>query len=253
MGQMLIESTLADPSFELSVALDRADSPAIGRDCAEFLGRTTGVSVESDLSALGRAEVLIDFTRPEATLAHLAACTNAGVRMVIGTTGLDSSGKDAIRAATARIAIVFAPNMSVGVTATLKLIEMAARALGDDYDVEIVETHHRHKVDAPSGTALKMGEVVATARGATLEELAVYSRVGATGERPRGAIGFAAVRGGDIIGDHTVMFVGTGERIEITHRASSRATYAAGSLRSARFVASKSAGLFDMSDVLGLA
>jgi len=252
MGQMLIESTLADPSFELTVALDRPDSPAIGRDCGEFLGRATGVRVESDLSALTRSDVLIDFTRPEATLAHLAACTNAGVRMVIGTTGLDASGKSAIRTAAERIAIVFAPNMSVGVTAALKLIEMAARALGDDYDVEIVETHHRHKVDAPSGTALKMGEVVAAARDTTLEDRAVYSRVGQTGERPRGAIGFAAVRGGDIIGDHTVMFAGTGERIEITHRASSRSTYAAGSLRAARFIAGQDAGLYDMNDVLGL-
>ncbi|MGH6624207.1 MAG: 4-hydroxy-tetrahydrodipicolinate reductase, partial [Burkholderiaceae bacterium] len=251
-GQMLIEAALADPSIELTVALDRPESPAIGRDCGEFLGRATGVRVESDLSALARSEVLIDFTRPEATLAHLAACTKAGVRMVIGTTGLDANGKSAIRAAAERIAIVFAPNMSVGVTATLKLIEMAARALGDEFDIEIIETHHRHKVDAPSGTALKMGEVVAAARGVTLEDKAVYSRVGETGERARGAIGLAAVRGGDIIGDHTVLFAGAGERIEITHRASSRATYAAGGLRAARFIASQHAGIYDMNDVLGL-
>lgn len=252
MGHMLIETALADPAFQLAVALDRADSPAIGRDCGEFLGRNTGVMVESDLAALERAQVLIDFTRPEATLAHLAVCTGAGVKLVIGTTGFDAAGKRAIHAAAKDVAIVFAPNMSVGVTATLKLIEMAARALGADYDVEIIESHHRHKVDAPSGTALRMGEVVAAARGSSLEELAVHSRVGTTGERPHGAIGFASVRGGDIIGDHTVLFAGAGERIEITHRSSSRSTYGSGALRAALFVSGHRTGLYDMNDVLGL-
>jgi len=196
--------------------------------------------------------VLIDFTRPEGTAAHLAACRRHGVKMVIGTTGFDEAGKNAIRAAAESIGIVFAPNMSVGVNATFKLLEVAASILAAGYDVEIIEAHHRHKVDAPSGTALKMGEVVAAAQGKALEELAVYAREGVTGERKPGTIGFAAVRGGDIVGDHTVMFAGSGERIEITHRAGSRMPYALGSMRAARFLAGRPRGLFDMHDVLGL-
>jgi len=253
MGQMLIEATLGQPDLALAVALDRADSPAIGRDCGEPIGRTTGVPVGADLAALAGADVLIDFTRPEATLRHLEACTRCGVKMVIGTTGMDEPGKQAIRAAAQRIGIVFAPNMSVGVNATFKLIEMAARMLGDSYDVEIVEAHHRHKVDAPSGTALRMGEIVAAALGHPLADLAVYAREGHTGERRPGSIGFATIRGGDIVGDHTVLFAGAGERIEITHRSGSRQSYATGSLRAARFIGSKRAGLYDMFDVLGLA
>jgi 4-hydroxy-tetrahydrodipicolinate reductase len=253
MGQMLIEATLGQPDLALAVALDRADSPAIGRDCGEPIGRTTGVPVGADLAALAGADVLIDFTRPEATLRHLEACTRCGVKMVIGTTGMDEPGKQAIRAAAQRIGIVFAPNMSVGVNATFKLIEMAARMLGDSYDVEIVEAHHRHKVDAPSGTALRMGEIVAAALGHPLADLAVYAREGHTGERRPGSIGFATIRGGDIVGDHTVLFAGAGERIEITHRSGSRQSYATGSLRAARFIGSKIAGLYDMFDVLGLA
>jgi 4-hydroxy-tetrahydrodipicolinate reductase len=252
MGHMLIEAALADPAIELAVALDRPDSPALGRDCGEFLGRATRIRVESDLGSLARAQVLIDFTRPEATLRHLEACAQSGVNIVIGTTGFDAAGKDAIRAAADRIAIVFSPNMSVGVNATFKLVELAARILGDGYDAEIVEAHHRHKVDAPSGTALKMGEVIAAARAADFDTVAVRSRNGITGERKTGAIGFAAIRGGDIVGDHTVLFAGPGERVEITHRSSNRSGYAAGSLRAAHFVAARSAGLFDMSDVLGL-
>jgi 4-hydroxy-tetrahydrodipicolinate reductase len=252
MGRMLIEAALADPAMEIAVALDRADSPELGRDCGDFLGRRTGVAIDADVDRLGGAEVLIDFTRPEGTAAHLAACRRHGVRMVIGTTGVDDAGKAAIRAASESIGIVFAPNMSVGVNATFKLLEVATSILAAGYDVEIIEAHHRHKVDAPSGTALKMGEVVAAAQGKALKELAVYAREGVTGERRPGTIGFAAVRGGDIVGDHTVMFAGTGERIEITHRASSRMPYALGSMRAARFVAGQPRGLFDMHDVLGL-
>ena len=252
MGQMLIEAALAQPDLEVAVALDRGDSPMTGRDCAESLGRNSGVRVGSDLAAIAAAQVLIDFTRPEATLCHLDACVAAGVRMVIGTTGFDEAGKQAIRAASQRIAIVFAPNMSVGVNATFKLVEAAARMLNEGYDVEIIEAHHRHKVDAPSGTALKLGEIVAAALGHPLSELAVYAREGQTGERRPGSIGFAAIRGGDIVGDHTVLFAGAGERIEITHRSGTRQSYATGSLRAARFVVSQPRGLFDMFDVLGL-
>ena len=253
MGQMLIEAALSQPDLSIGVALDRVDSPMLGRDCAETMGRSTGARVTSELAALAGADVLIDFTRPDATLRHLEACIAANVKMVIGTTGFDDAGKRAIQAASQHIAIVFAPNMSVGVNATFKLVEMAARMLGDGYDIEIIEAHHRHKVDAPSGTALKMGEVVAAALGRPLAELAVYAREGHTGERRPGSIGFATIRGGDIVGDHTVMFAGAGERIEITHRSGSRTSYANGGLRAARFLADKTNGLFDMFDVLGLA
>jgi 4-hydroxy-tetrahydrodipicolinate reductase len=252
MGRMLVEAALADPALQIAVALDRDDSPELGRDCGEFLGRRTGVAIGADLARLAQADVLIDFTRPEGTAAHLAACLAHGVRMVIGTTGFDDAGKEAIRAAAQSIGIVFAPNMSVGVNATLRQLEVAAAILSAGYDIEIIEAHHRHKVDAPSGTALKMGEVIAAAQGKALKDLAVFARQGVTGERRPGTIGFAAVRGGDIIGDHTVLFAGTGERIEITHRAASRMPYALGSMRAARFVAGRSRGLFDMHDVLGL-
>ena len=252
MGRMLIEAALAQPGMEIAVALDRSDSPSHGADCGEFLGRATGVTVTSDLAALRAADTLIDFTRPEATLEYLRACVADSVNMVIGTTGFDEDGKQAIRAAAEKIAIVFAPNMSVGVNAMLRLLELAARVLADGYDVEIIEAHHRHKVDAPSGTALKMGEVIAGATDRKLTDVAIFAREGHTGERRTGAIGFATVRGGDIVGDHTVMFAGTGERIEITHRAASRMTYAIGSMRAARFLAGRHSGLFDMFDVLGL-
>jgi 4-hydroxy-tetrahydrodipicolinate reductase len=252
MGRMLIEAALAEPDATIAAALDRADSPDIGRDCGEFLGRGTGTRVTADLGAIAGCDVLIDFTRPEATLAHLDACAAAGVSAVIGTTGFDDAGKAAIRRASERIGVVFSPNMSVGVNATFKLLEMAAKMLNRGYDIEIIEAHHRHKVDAPSGTALKMGETIATALGEKLADIAVYAREGHTGERKAGTIGFATVRGGDIVGDHTVMFAGTGERIEITHRSSSRMTYATGSMRAARFLAGRGPGLFDMFDVLGI-
>jgi 4-hydroxy-tetrahydrodipicolinate reductase len=252
MGRMLIESLLAAPDLALGAALDRAGSPDLGRDAGEFLGRRTGVAITAELDALGGCDVLIDFTRPEGTLAHLAACTAQGVKLVIGTTGFDDAGKHAIRAAAEKTAIVFAPNMSVGVNATFKLLQVAAKILAGGYDIEIVEAHHRHKVDAPSGTALKMGEVIAEAMGRRLDEVAVYAREGHTGERRPGTIGFATIRGGDIVGDHTVLFAGTGERIEITHKSTSRMGYALGSLRAARFLADKRTGLYDMNDVLDL-
>jgi 4-hydroxy-tetrahydrodipicolinate reductase len=196
--------------------------------------------------------VLIDFTRPEGTLAHLKVCRELGVKLVIGTTGFTDEQKAEIAAASKDIAIVMAPNMSVGVNVTLKLLQMAAQAMPTGYDIEIIEAHHRHKVDAPSGTALKMGEVIAQAQGRTLADCAVYTREGITGERDPSSIGFATIRGGDIVGDHTVLFAGTGERIEISHKSSSRATYAQGSLRAVRFLAAKQNGMFDMFDVLGL-
>lgn len=231
MGQMLVAAVNAADDMVLAASLHS----------------------NSDLRAgLANAQVLIDFTRPEGTLAHLAACRELGVNAVIGTTGFSDEQKAEIAAHAQHIAIVMAPNMSVGVNVVFKLLDMAARALNEGYDIEIIEAHHRHKVDAPSGTALKMGEVIASALGRDLKDCAVYAREGVTGERDPSTIGFATVRGGDIVGDHTVLFAGTGERIEITHRSNSRAGYAQGSLRAARFLAGRTSGLFGMNDVLGL-
>ena len=253
MGQMLIEAIGGADDSELAGALDVATSPGIGQDASAFLGRHSGVTITADLRVgLANAQVLIDFTRPEGTLNHLAVCREFGVKAVIGTTGFSDAQKARIAGHAEHIGIVMAPNMSVGVNVVLKLLDMAARALNTGYDIEIIEAHHRHKVDAPSGTALKMGEVVAAALGRDLKDCAVYGREGMTGERDPSTIGFATVRGGDIVGDHTVMFAGTGERIEITHRSSSRATYAQGSLRAARFLAGRTHGLFGMNDVLGI-
>ncbi len=253
MGRMLVETVLDAPDATLAGALDVAGAPGIGRDAGEFLGRPTGVTVCADVdAAIAGADVLIDFTRPEGTLAHLHACAARRVAMVIGTTGFGEAGRRAIEVAAARIGIVFAPNMSVGVNVTLKLLEVAASLLGDGYDIEITEAHHRHKVDAPSGTALGMGRAIAGALGRDLDAVATWARHGHTGERGPGTIGFSVVRGGDIVGDHTVLFAGTGERIEISHRSSSRANYAQGSLRACRFIAGRGPGLFDMQDVLGL-
>ena len=253
MGHMLIEALRASDDCQLAGALDVASSPSIGNDACAFLGHASGVPVTADLRAgLAQAQVLIDFTRPEGTLAHLKACRELGVNAVIGTTGFSEAQKQEIAEAARDIAIVMAPNMSVGVNVTLKLLEMAAKALATGYDIEIIEAHHRHKVDAPSGTALKMGEVIAQAIGRDLKECAVYAREGVTGERDPSTIGFSTIRGGDIVGDHTVMFAGTGERIEITHKSSSRASYAQGSLNAVRFLAGRKNGLFDMFDVLGL-
>ena len=253
MGQMLVEAVLTAPDMHLAGALDMPGSPALGRDAGAFLGKTTGVAVTSDVRAgLANAQVLIDFTRPEGTLAHLALCAELGVKMVIGTTGFTPAQKAQISQLATRTALVFAPNMSVGVNVVMKLLDQAARALNQGYDIEVIEAHHRHKVDAPSGTALQMGEVVAKALGRSLADCAVYARDGHTGPRDPSSIGFAAIRGGDIVGDHTVLFAGTGERIEISHKASSRAGYAQGSLRAARFLATQPHGQFDMNDVLGL-
>ena len=252
MGHMLIEAVLATDDCVLSGALDMPGHPSIGTDATAFMGRESGVRVAADLrEGLQGSDVLIDFTRPEGTLAHVAACRSLGVKVVIGTTGLTDAHKSAIADAAADIAIMLAPNMSVGVNVTLRLLQMAAQSLATGYDIEIIEAHHRHKVDAPSGTALKMGEVIAAATGRTLAECAVYAREGVTGERDPSTIGFSAIRGGDIVGDHTVLFAGIGERIEITHKSSSRVSYAQGSLRAARFLRNKPTGLFDMFDVLG--
>lgn len=253
MGRMLIETVQNAEDAVLAGALDIAGAPAIGTDAAAFLGKPAGVAIESDLAkGLANAGFLIDFTRPEGTLKHLEFCAEHGIKMIIGTTGFDEAGKAAIAAAAKKTAVVFAPNMSVGVNVTLKLLEMAAKSFSQGYDIEIIEAHHRHKVDAPSGTALKMGEVIADALGRNLKDVAVYAREGVTGERDPSSIGFATIRGGDIVGDHTVLFAGIGERIEISHKSSSRVSYAHGSLRAARFLADKQTGLYDMQDVLGL-
>ena len=253
MGRTLIEAVLKDENLVLGAALEHASSPFLGRDAGELVGSACGVLIGSDLdAALAVSDCLIDFTRPEGTLLHLEACRRHRVSLVIGTTGFTAEGKAVIESASHEIPVVFAPNMAVGVNAVFKLLEMAARILNDGYDVEVIEAHHRHKVDAPSGTALRMGEVVAAGLGRDLDECAVYGREGHTGERPPTQIGFATVRGGDIVGDHTVLFAGTGERVEITHKAASRMPYAEGALRAGRFMQGKANGLFDMQDVLGL-
>jgi 4-hydroxy-tetrahydrodipicolinate reductase len=253
MGHMLVEAIQNADDAVLAGALDVPGAPELGTDAAAFLGKPANVLIEADLAkGLAQAAYLIDFTRPEGTLKHLDYCAANGIKMIIGTTGFDEAGKAAIAAAAKKTAIVFASNMSVGVNVTLKLLEMAAKSFSHGYDIEIIEAHHRHKVDAPSGTALMMGEVVADALGRKLDDVAVYAREGITGERDPSSIGFAAIRGGDIVGDHTVLFAGIGERVEITHKSSSRVTYAQGSLRAARFLRDKSSGLYDMQDVLGL-
>jgi 4-hydroxy-tetrahydrodipicolinate reductase len=254
MGRNLIEACHATDGLEVTVALEHPDSSLLGSDAGELAGvGTLGVSVGADISAVtDDFDVLIDFTRPAATLANLAACRAAGRRMVIGTTGFTDEERTQISAAADDVAVVFAPNMSVGVNLCLKLLDMAARVLGDEVDVEVIEAHHRHKVDAPSGTALRMGEVVADALGRDLKDCAVYGREGHTGERDRRTIGFETIRAGDIVGDHSVLFAGTGERVEITHKASSRMTFASGAARAAAWLMDHEQGLFDMQDVLGL-
>ncbi|MFA6178836.1 MAG: 4-hydroxy-tetrahydrodipicolinate reductase [Candidatus Methylopumilus sp.] len=253
MGHALLESVFADSELSLHAALDRSDSQQIGRDAGEQFGRVSGVKISHDIvAALVGADVLVDFTRPEPSLQYIAACQQAGVKLVIGTTGFSAEQKLQIEAAAKDIAIVFAPNMSVGVTLLINLVQAAAKVLADGYDVEIIEAHHRHKVDAPSGTALRLGEAAAAALGRNLDECAIYGREGVTGERDANTIGFATVRGGDVVGDHTVLFAGIGERVELTHKASSRATFALGALRAAKFLMAKREGLYDMQDVLGL-
>ena len=251
MGHMLLEAVNASEDCVLSGALDIASSPAINSDALGYLGQASGVFVTNDFQkGLSQSQVLLDFTRPEGTLAHLQACRKLGVKAVIGTTGFSTEQKAEIAEIAKDIAIVLSPNMSVGVNVTFKLLELAAKALNTGYDIEVIEAHHKHKIDAPSGTALKMGEVIAEALGRDLKECGVFERHGVTGPRDPSSIGFATIRGGDIVGDHTVMFAGTGERIEISHKASSREYYAKGSLMAARFLIDKPNGLFDMYDVL---
>jgi 4-hydroxy-tetrahydrodipicolinate reductase len=245
MGRTLIEGVLADRELELAAALDAPGVPAIGQAAG-------ALRISADLGALAGAEVLVDFTRPEGTLAHLEACLRLGKRMVIGTTGFAEAQARRIAEAARRIPIVMSPNFAIGVNVVFRLAQTAARALGDAYDVEIVEAHHRHKVDAPSGTALKLGELVAQALGRDLGQVATHGRHGDTGERPAKAIGFHAIRGGDIVGEHTVIFAGSGERVEVAVRSQSRSTYAAGALRAAKWLAGRGPGLYDMFDVLGL-
>ncbi len=254
MGRTLIQAAEQADGIELGAALERPGSDAVGMDAGTLAGLPAcGVQVGDDLrAAVADFDVLVDFTRPEVSEANLAVCRAAGKRMVIGTTGLGEAQRAAIAEAGAAIGIVFAPNMSVGVNLALRLIETAARVLADDFDVEIIEAHHRHKIDAPSGTALRMGEVIADALGRDLKDCALYGREGQTGPRERRTIGFETIRGGDIVGDHTVLFAGLGERLEITHKASSRMTFASGAMRAARWIVARDQGVFDMQDVLGL-
>ena len=254
MGRTLVQAVGEAPGLVLGAASERADSSLIGADVGELAGvGRLGVHLVGDLAEAADAfDLLIDFTAPAATLAHLALCRARGKAMVIGTTGMDGAGRGAIKAAGAEIPIVFAPNMSVGVNLCFKLLDIAARVLGDEVDVEIIEAHHRHKVDAPSGTALRMGEVVAAALGRDLEEVAVYGRQGHTGARERRTIGFETIRAGDVVGEHWVWFAGEGERVEIVHKATSRMTFAKGAARAARWLAGRAPGVYDMQDVLGL-
>jgi 4-hydroxy-tetrahydrodipicolinate reductase len=245
MGRTLIEGVLADRELALAAALDAPGSAAIGQAAG-------ALRISADLGALADADVLVDFTRPEGTLAHLEACLKLNRRMVIGTTGFSAAQTARLAEAARRIPIVLSPNFAIGVNVVFRLAQTAASALGDAYDVEIVEAHHRHKVDAPSGTALKLGELVAQALGRDLGKVATHGRHGDTGERPTKAIGFHAIRGGDIVGEHTVIFAGQGERVEVAVRSQSRSTYAAGALRAAKWLAGRAPGLYDMFDVLGL-
>ena len=253
MGRALLEAVLQSADMRLGAALEQVGDAHLGKDAGELVGAPCGIAISADVEKSVRGcDALIDFTRPEGTLAHLAACRKFGVRMVIGTTGFSVEQKQAIAEAARDIAIVMAPNMSVGTNLVFKLSELAARVLNEGYDIEIIEAHHRHKVDAPSGTALHIGGIIAQTLGRNLAECSVYSREGVTGERKSSSIGFATIRGGDIVGEHTVLFAGTGERVEITVKAGSRATYAQGALRAVRFLKAKQAGFFDMQDVLGL-
>jgi 4-hydroxy-tetrahydrodipicolinate reductase len=253
MGQMLVEAISKDARTQLVGAFEHPSSSALGRDAGANLGLTTGALITSDVkAALSKAQFLIDFTRPEATLEHLKICAENGVKAIVGTTGFDKSGKELITHYSSKTAIMFSANMSIGVNATVKVLELAARILNQGFDVEIIEAHHKHKIDAPSGTALMLGEAVAKVTGRSLDVNGVFTRYGTTGPRPDNAIGFSVIRGGDIVGDHTVLFAGTGERIEITHKSSSRMTYALGAVRACKFLADKPSGLFDMNDVLGL-
>ena len=254
MGRNLVKACVRTEGLAVGVATERSGHELLGSDAGVVAGvGELGVEIRADLEALvDEFDVLIDFTAPAATLAHLQLCRRHGKGMVIGTTGFDDEQKNGIKEAAAEIGVVFAPNMSVGVNLCLKLLDTAARVLGEEADIEVIEAHHRHKVDAPSGTALRMGEVVAEALGRNLKDCAVYGRQGLTGERDRATIGFETIRAGDIVGEHTVMFAAEGERVEITHKASSRMTFASGAARAAGWLMSQPSGLYDMQDVLGL-
>ena len=254
MGKVLVEAITLNPAARLTAALERPGSVVLGLDVGELNGLTAlGVAITDDLAKVkDEFDLIIDFTRPEATLAHLAFAREHGKQIVIGTTGFTDEGKHAINQAAEQMGVVFASNYSVGVNLVFKLLEQAAKVMGDYTDIEIIEGHHRHKVDAPSGTALSMGEVVAKTLGRDLKQCAVYGREGITGERDRNTIGFATIRAGDLVGEHTVMFADIGERVEITHKASSRLTFANGAVRAAVWLATQPAGLYDMQDVLQL-
>ncbi|MEZ5559678.1 MAG: 4-hydroxy-tetrahydrodipicolinate reductase [Pseudomonadales bacterium] len=253
MGRTLIEAVGRAPDLSLGAAFERAGQSVIGVDAGELAGiGRLGVSIGDDPgAATAQFDTLIDFSVPQATLALLDVCAEAGRSLVIGTTGFDDAGLERIRGAAARVPVVMAPNMSVGVNLVFRLVELAASVLGDEVDIEVIEAHHRDKIDAPSGTALRMGEILARTLGRDLDEVAVYGREGVTGARDRATIGFATVRAGDIVGDHTVLYAGSGERIEITHRAHSRMNFAQGALRAVRFLRDRAPGLYDMQDVLG--
>ena len=250
MGRMLVEAVINHPELSLAAALCLPGADEEERDAADFLGMKSGVTISSDLSVLAHADCLIDFTRPEGTLNHLTACQSHGVKMVIGTTGFSAEQLATLEAAASEIAILFSPNMSIGVNALYLLLEKAAQLFNDDYDVEVFEAHHRNKVDAPSGTALKMAEVVAQAKGRDLDKIADWARHGVTGVREKGRIGFSVFRGGDVIGDHTVSFAGPGERIELTHKATNRTIYASGSIQAALFLRDKNKGFYSMRDLM---
>ena len=254
MGRALIEAAHGKPDLSVTAAIEHLASPAVGRDAGELAGRgRLGVTIVSSLAdVIGQFDVLVDFTTPAATLANVQACRTAGTRMVIGTTVLTAEQTATVRDAARDIAIVHAPNMSIGVNLCFRLTDLAARTLGADCDIEIMEAHHSQKKDAPSGTALRLGEIAAAALGRELGACAVHGREGRTGARKSGSIGFASIRAGDIIGDHTVLFAAPGERIEITHRATSRENFAAGALRAAQWIMGRERGLYDMQDVLGL-
>ena len=254
MGHALLRACHDTPGLTLGAAVERPDSTAIGQDAGDLVGLPKlGVLLAGSLEqVIGDVDVVIDFTRAEPAMTTLALCHQHGKRLVMGTTGFNAEQKSEIERAAQGIPIMLAPNMSVGVNLCLKLLEIAAKIIGDNTDIEIIEAHHRHKVDAPSGTALRMGEVVAQALGRDLKDCAVYGREGNTGERDPKSIGFSVIRAGDIVGEHTVMFADEGERVEITHNASSRATFAKGAMRASLWLADQPAGLYDMQDVLGL-
>jgi len=253
MGQSLIEASASSENLVLTTATERPGSSLLGADAGEVVGMgKLGVPLTEELSSTDDFDVLIDFTRPEVTLSHLEVCRSMGRRIVIGTTGFSDDERQRIKMAGKDIGIVIAPNMGVGVNLCFKLLDIAAKVLGDEVDIEVIEAHHRNKVDAPSGTALRMGEIVAEALGRDLKDCAVYGREGRTGVRERKTIGFETIRAGDIVGEHTVMFAADGERVEISHKASSRLTFASGALRAAQWLMGKDKGVFDMQDVLGL-